>query len=527
MFGPARSGRPFFGGAYSDNYYHKIYIIPKQIDLGTFTETTSDFIVWNAFFTDETLSSITTTATLEDGLTLTGFSSGVMHSISVENYTLEAGEGSPSLNVIYTWDFVRTVETEIEESSAIGSSAIGVWAIGGGEIPSLPADIVSETVSQPFLTVIGQRVILLPWPALNPMTKTLSWKTGVVKSYGSEQRRGLRRAPRQEIDYSIFIPGQDRINLETRTKDLSELFAVPLWWDREAIGVLFAGSTTINMTTDNSFLNAGGLLFLYENTGLSEAKTIASIAPGVVTLTSGLTNNYTKAEAMAALASYAKTVDMSRRGTDENFASFSFVSNDYYELPANTYTQYKSLDLLLDPSRAAQPVSMQVVQSRVWRDNEIGPVSVGKKENRVRIQDTQRWITSTRAERYNLEQWFQSRYGQRVPFYQPTWQNDFMITSAIGDLDSFIDVETTSKIAPFDIMIELNDGTQFFREVLTKSVQGGGHRLNLDSALGQNIAVVDVEKISLLRLTRHASDSVLITYETPNMTRAEIPTTTS
>lgn len=488
--GPIKTSRPYFGAAYSDDYYHRIRIIPNIIDLGTFTDSETSFIVWNAYFDSRAFTAINTTAVAADNLILTGDTSGTMPGISTLNYTLAAGpDGSPAIDVTYTWDFSSGVD--------------------------------------PVLTVQGQRVITLPWIALTPMSKTISWLTGAIKTYASEQRRGLRRAPRQAINYDIFVPRQDRLNLETRFESLSALYAVPLWFDVEDVGALVSGANTINLTTDNSFYQPGGLIFLYESTGLSEAKTIDTVGSGQVTLTSGIANNYTNARAVAAVAGHVSAdPTINRDGAENNFASLSFNIIDYYTLPADSYTQYKSLDVLLDPSVVAQSVPMQVTQSRTVRDNNIGPISVGANENRVRIQDTQRWIKSTRAGRYQLEQWFQSRYGQRIAFYQPTWAKDFVVTTAIGAADAFIDVETTRKDAPFDIMVELTDGTRFFREVLTKAVQGSGHRLNLDSALGQSIAIDDIERVSLLRLTRHATDSVTIQYSAPNITRAEILTTT-
>ena len=487
--GPRRSTMAATGPAYSDDFYHKIYVIPRQIELGVFVETSVDFVVWNAYFSDKAFTSISTTAQASDQLALTGNSSGTMPAMAVYDYTIAAGaEGSADLDVTYTWIFSAAVN--------------------------------------PTLTLTGQRLILLPWIALTPMSKRLSWKTGVIRAYGQEQRRGLRRAPAQEISYGIHLPAQDRINLESRITNLSSVYAVPLWWDRENVGALTAGATTIAMTTDNAFIAEGGLLYLYESTSLSEAKTIDTITPGLVTLTAGLTNSYTKANVVAALACYARDVNLTRQGNDINFAQFDFISTEFYELPADTYTQYKGLDVLLDPSVAAQPVPMQMVQSRAWRDNGIGPVLVGVNENRVRVQDTQSWVQLTKGQRYKMEQWLQSRYGQRVAFYQPTWQPDFIVTVAVGEFDSFIDVETTDKEAPFEIMLALNDGTQFFREVLTKSVQGGGHRFSLDNTFGQNIALADIKALSVLRLMRHASDSVSIQYEAPNITRAQIPTTT-
>ncbi|MEZ0155265.1 MAG: hypothetical protein AB9Q22_10250 [Candidatus Reddybacter sp.] len=478
------------GPAFSDDFYHKIYILPRTIELGNFTDTSKDFIVWNAYFNDRDFSVINTTAVAADDLTLTGNASGAMPGLSVYDYALDAGAaGSPALDVTYTWDF-------------------------------------SGAVVDPVLVVLGQRVILLPWVARDKATKRLSWKTGVVKAYGQEQRRGLRRAPLQEISYRIHVPDQDRIDLESRLTDLTSLYAVPLWWLRQDVGVLTAGVTTIVMDTDYRFLQPGGLLYLYESTGLHEAKTIDTVLAGSVTLTSALTNNYTNAQAVATLACYAKNIGMTRRGEKINFASFDFTSTDFYELPADTYTQYKGLDVLLDPTVTVAAVPMQVVQSRVWRDNGIGPLGVGNKENRVRVQDTQRWIKADLEGRYKLEQWFNSRYGQRVPFYQPTWQKDFVVTADIGNTAAFFDVESTHKLAPFEIMLELNDGTQFFREVITKAVQGSGHRLNIDSAFGQAITAASIKRVCVLRLTRHAADSVTLNYQSPNITRAEIPTTT-
>lgn len=496
VYGPARSGHTghnhsHIGDSYAFNYFYRIRILDPSIDFGTFTDSTSNFIIWNAYFDDRTFTVINTTAVAADNLILTGSAAATMSGLEVLSYSLAAGpDGNPSIDVTYQWDF-------------------GV------------------SVVDPVLVVAGQRVILLPWIALESMTKRLSWLTGTIKTYASEQRRGLRRAPRQEISYDIYLPGRDRLDFETRIVNLSALYAVPLWYDIDDVGALSIGQTTVSATTVDSFLQPGGLVYLYQSKNLVEAKTIDTVGVGTVTFTSGIARTYSNAKMVSAVACYFATDPTINRDSAENsFASLSFNAIDYYELPVGSYQQHKGLDVLVDPSVVNDTVQMQITQSRTVRDNNIGPISVGVNESRVRTQDMQRWIKSTRAGRYQLEQWFQSRYGQRKAFYQPTWAKDFVVTTNIGSGATFIDIETTPMPAPFEIMVALTNGTKFFREVLTKEIQGGGHRLNLAVALGQDVDVDEIDRVSLLRLTRHASDGVTIQYDAPNITRAEIPTTT-
>ena len=85
-----------------------------------------------------------------------------------------------------------------------------------------------------------------------------------------------------------------------------------------------------------------------------------------------------------------------------------------------------------------------------------------------------------------------------------------------------MDVEYCEQEPNFDFMLELNDGTTFYRQVTDKLSISGGFRLTINASFGQEITVNSVKKISLMYLVRQASDSVNIDYSLPNTTRASV-----
>jgi hypothetical protein len=134
--------------SYGDDFYYRIHVLPRIIDLGVFVETSIPFFVWNAFLKPQSFTAITP-STANTGTDVAGLASGQFPGLALESYVLNADEvGSSIFDVLYSWDFV--------------SGAI--------------------------LQVTGNRLVIIPWQAEGKMVEKLSCKTNILTAFSKEDR---------------------------------------------------------------------------------------------------------------------------------------------------------------------------------------------------------------------------------------------------------------------------------------------------------------------------------------------------
>lgn len=440
----------------------------------------------------------------EAGQTLSSMANNVSADVSVIDL--------PALPTVLAPLSTYTYTLEIQPEGVAELDGELVWTFANSQIFSV--------------YVTGSRVVHLPWIPLDGQDETLAWVTDVLSAYSREVRRGLRSVPRRSIDMRFLVQGTDRARLEDLLGRQSQAFVVPLAWDQRFVGALSSGAGSITVDTTDSEFVAGALVLVYESTTLYESVTIDTVGASALTLADTLVNSYSNATLYPAFAGWITGATINRSSADINFADMSFVLVDNYDLPVPSTTQHRGYDVLLDPSVVVDPVPVTISQARLWRDNSIGGVRPFVEENRTRFVDQQRWLTDTRARRKALKQWLYARKGKRLPFFYPTWQDDFTLIDDITAVQTYIDVAAVGMPAPFDLVIHLNTGAYLFAEVTAKAVIGGGERLTISAALGQAVAMADVVRVSLMRLSRHASDEITLSHSLPNLTETQIALTT-
>ena len=387
-------------------------------------------------------------------------------------------------------------------------------------------DFTTDNGQALSVAISGLRVVLLPWIALDGMTEGVEWKTDVLRAYGQEQRRGLRAAPHRDISMQVIVQDNDRANIEGRLENQTQPFCVPLWWDLTEVGAISAGVSSITVDTSNGEYQAGSEVFIYESVSNFEAKRIDTVNANSLDLADAVANTYTDAIVVPAFTGYSTSAVISRSSKNINKASMKFSLIKHYNLADPSTTQHRSIDVLLDPSIVVAPVSLSFSQSKGLIDNGISGFKPYAKEAGARYVDNHAWLKSNEADRYAMKQWIYSRNGKRTQFFYPTWQKDFTLILQILSGATTIDVTEVQQSVNFDLMVIIKDGTIFYKQVTGKTAIAGGHRLNIDSSFGQQIEITDIDRISLMRLSRHASDRVEIQHSLPTITKAQIAVTT-
>jgi hypothetical protein len=416
---------------------------------------------------------------------ISGLESGVFQPLHEEIYSLSVSDkGASSINGLFTWEFV-----------------------------GLSAD----------LPVTGDRVIIVPFMAQSNIRETLAWKTDVLPAYGRKQRRSLRSAPRQSIEYSIFISGPDRTRVERTIDNQITAFGVPVWWELQEVGVVTAGATNIAIDTDNTDIRISGLLLLWDDDRTFESVEVAAINVGSVDLSRPVLGNYANALIVPLRVGYMKTNSFIQDQDEDYFVRFLFDIKEYAEIDLPSYPQHRGYDVLVDPSVVTESLEMQVNQSRTFRDNGIGAFKPFAMESGSGRIEAQHWEKLGRAERWALRQWLYRRKGRFLPFFYPTWTNDLALLANIGDQDPTIDVAAAGLPDEFDIMINLISGQQLFLQITdVVDVDASTQRLTLSAPTGVAVQVSDVDSIGFLRLMTHGSDTASLNYSSFENTKASL-----
>jgi hypothetical protein len=269
-------------------------------------------------------------------------------------------------------------------------------------------------------------------------------------------------------------------------------------------------------------------VFIWDDNHNFEAVEVATIDSTDITLNGSVKVDYTNARVMPMRVGYLRTANMDRMHRDNNIANMNFVMREYADIAAGSFTQHEGDDVLLDATVNIRSKKISINMARQWLDNGIGRLTPYANESRTRVLDSQEWIRAGLAQKWSMRQWLFARAGQRNAFYVPTFQNDYMLLQTIADVATSMVVGPTDEVAPLDIYIELNDGTQFVRRVsgIVPNPSLPQEQWTFDVALGQEVLVSDIRFLSRLRYMRQTSDEVKLTHRMPHITEVTVPLTT-
>lgn len=370
------------------------------------------------------------------------------------------------------------------------------------------------------------------WPFIpgQEVNEALEWRTDVIRARGTEQRIALRTAPRQSFEFSHPLTQRQyaRARALIYGVGLGELL-LPVWPERTRLSVS-AGATSIAFDTAGCDYRDGGSVVLWANDEQHEAVTIDAVSPGGLTLAAPVAQDYASALVMPArLATAPEGLSAARGHGDDIRARLSFlVVGDSIDLGADPgYAQYRGHAVMTDPSIIAGALDEAVLREFESLDNEAGVIF----RDRTTRQPTQRfslaWHVFTRAALWDLRRWLHSRRGKQKGFWLPTWAQDFSPTLPIDAADTTITVRAMGYPALYgvrDVMIRTVAGATYYRRILSAAAGGSGTEvLTIDSALGADVPVNAIARMSLLHFVRHAADRVEILHAAAAGAAVSIP----
>ena len=366
----------------------------------------------------------------------------------------------------------------------------------------------------------------LPIDWTDGVTETLEFLTTVGESPSAiEQRRGLRLTPRQYFEYQYILKGPERtyFDLLTMRAGGSPCY-LPIWHDVEVLAVEHAaGMTALGISsTYTEFMNCDAVML--GGTHDYELVEILGRADTVVTLTTALINTWPAGTRVVPLKKVKLDQQPSTTRKTEliHVARVKFCSIEPNrtdaEPPLNTFGLQYVLET--DPNEV-DDLTYNYERVLSTLDNTMGLPTLSDVTGRVLQQFA--WWCRGRQEHHQLRGLFYSLDGRRVPVWVPTIYADFEPVTPIGAGDLAINVKRcgfTNLGGPGPqreyILIHLHNGTRYYRKITNSIILGDGtsERIFIDEAVGEDISLAQLNRISFLVLCRLDQDAVEIIHHT-------------
>ena len=492
------------GNHYLFDFYNRIWIFPSFIDFGTISATESQsFNIWNAYLVPKTLTGVT--EPLDTSVT-TSAVPFTFSALELRTYSATAfADGPVKLDATFTFNF-----------SAANSAN---------------------------LLLRGTRAELWPFrPNWNsPLKITVEYDTEIITSRsGKEQRRGQRTVPRKFVEYDILVRNDAYIDLKRLlTRWQNKTFIVPDITRSITLPSAVAAETQIiSVGTVPWWAVAGADVII--QTPISPYKWrqsvhgVQSVSGGNITLVDATTADWPAGATICpALPSLTETeITVTPQTSTVASVSFKFAVDPGSE-PRVVYpdspTTFAGREVVTWRTNWRQAPTINFMYPREQIDFGRGrieylrPVQFSSPTRRISMLAK----TGAEAERY-LAQFMRMR-GQRGEFWFDSGEPDIIpkgttppgnsiIKVAGGDVYDTYSADTVHTALHF----VMQDGTVHRTKILGMVMNAGDTDITIETALGQPVSAATVERISWLRVCRHATDEMTLEWITDSVVETQI-----
>lgn len=477
---------------YGDMFYGRIYIDPLTIALGQLSsEQAVEIIIFNGHLdASKVFSAITFDGA--DGISLDyGDHDGpqvTLAPLQALHYTLVISmDGPVSIACTITWDF-------------------------------------GDDTDDARTVITGSRVVVWPLPFKRGATQILEWLTDVLTGDdGTEQRISLRFFPRQSYKISSRVPRQFRASMDNLLYGWRHrLWGVPIWPEATrltaAVGI---GDSTLYLNTLYADYYVGGRCLIYLDYETIAVGTIADIADTWLEIEETMARAFSVLAWVMPLKTGRLKANPQQNLQDGHRASVSatFLLTEAPAVEASTSNQtYNDIDV---------EMTMPVLSSGgnvndVWqRKMTVYDFSAGIRRelstwNYTRKARSYTLQLRSRASIWAMRQWLMRRRGKAVPFYQPSFQADLVLTELDGDIGNLLicagNLHPSLGFERVNLAFFMSDGSVAFAGVTGAAANSSG-TMTLTLAEDIDLDRKDVVRISYMGCKRLASDSAEITWD--------------
>jgi hypothetical protein len=371
-----------------------------------------------------------------------------------------------------------------------------------------------------------------PFRQRDTLIEALQWRTDVIRSKGAEQRFALRQAPRTVHNLKHRLSEQEYGSSRAMVRSNAD-FLVPTW-DRPAAvsGISPGTSVAIDFDETDLDLEDGDAALLWTSSSSFEHITVESItSTGIIA--EAVLNSWPSATLLALKpaqapqglqpqrpAGYWISDDIAMEVTDSRDISFS------------DYPKYRGHDLVTDcPVVASASFNEPILWPVDTVDNEVGVPRYLRNRNHPDARFMMRWHQFTRESKYALRQFLHSRRGRWKAFWLSSFGRDLLPALDISADDTTVRVFALPGLTDLgegDFDIEIKAATIYQRQITSVSfgseVDGKPTLvLAIDSALGADVAVAEIQRISFLRCVRFDADRIELEHRAAGGMAVSVP----
>ncbi|MBA2881839.1 hypothetical protein HNR65_002170 [Desulfosalsimonas propionicica] len=479
---------------YKEDYYHRIHVAPNPLALGNLlSEETRQAYVWNAFFENKTLDTVTKENA--DGIRVTEPEAAPVDYAPLEEkaYTIAVSLSGPP-----------TIDADINFAFAV------------------------YTVT---LNITGSRVTLWRWIPREQYTEILAWNTQVLQTRVGEQRIGYRAAPRQVFEFRFFRPAREISQMKNVVDNWSHrVWGLPIWKEASVVSAT-AGATAISFDTSYRDYRQDSLAVLWESADKAEAVNVTNVRPDGIDIDPALQTNFADAFVMPLRRALTPEGVDFRRGRAPDYAGVSatFIVIDNEDLSGSAdYPQYDGYDILDDGNIIVGDMAERISIPLEQIDNGQGPITIETKQDYSRVKRTVGKYTKTLAALWQWRRWLHSRYGRQKAFWLPAYNRDIHLATPLYSAEVQAEIRPADLAVhgnfPVDCMIRLADATIFYRQITgAEQLPGGNERIIIDSAFGQDIDPTDIDLWCYMDLVRFDADRIEMAHQNPYIMQTSIP----
>ncbi len=497
-------------------WYNRVHILPSRINVGNLTSQQVRAIeIFNAYFVPVTLEDVVAT----------------------------------DLNGV-SFDVTTPLELAALESTY---KNLVIDTVGSPQFDGFFTLTFDDAIIEYFLYVSGKRVLVMPFQHnwQERINERLAWyNTSSGKSLdGIEQLTMLRNTPRRFLSYQFLLASTNTNAARLRALFAAliagwqtRIFAIPIWSDATRLAVTAAsGQDEVQVNTTYFDYDADNYVMLWQNEENYELVEIDEVFSTYVTLKVNLVKEWQAGKTVvmpARLAYVNPNLQGQKHTVDIDTVPVNFELLPQYpsinRLVYAAETTYRSLPVLLTKSNYDNTQSFALEQQVIRNDANMGIFNIEADQPAPDSSNTFGFMFANHSQIAKHFGWLDNRKGRFTPFWQPTWSKDMQVvqdiaSGATGILINAIGYASLYYIddAPAynrrDIMIQLKNGTRYFRRITGAGInEDGTETISIDTVLGANVSVSQIDRVCFLIPSALKADAVEIQWHSGNVAVSDV-----
>lgn len=355
----------------------------------------------------------------------------------------------------------------------------------------------------------------------------LRFQTNILYSRsGKEQRIAKRFEPRIGFEFQVLAKRDRFIHLQREVyQNLQSQIVCPFWPDRQELAIPAGiGATSVGVSEVRPWMKVGSLLVVAQH-GQGEAHVISGVSGTTVVLETALSSSWAVGSSVVEGFKGLLDPDFSQRGyTDELSALDVQFQVEPGTAPVHDTgvvgTVFDGLEVFEVPVNWANALQTEVKDPRSIVDFGYGVREVFRPQEFLTLTKRFSMLEDDFASIRGIEDFFRRQRGQQKEFYFPNPQRDLRAVSGLNIGQQTITVEG-SEFAEFftdetvhrAISINTPSGP-IYNQIENAVASGGNTVLYVRNAWTATVSLADVGRISILNVTRFASDALTVEWKT-------------